>query len=134
MMEIHEMKSEISTWNQKERASLKRKQEALKFAYPILQNISRLLDLSNNDMESECLTSENTSRIETSPEKQPHINTSKSGKCRSLILLKPVKENHKLPVRQISRKERSPDSEKSKTPVRVQENPVRKSIFTSTNQ
>ena len=85
-------------------------------------------------MESECLTSENTSRIETSPEKQPHINTSKSGKCRSLILLKPVKENHKLPVRQISRKERPPDSEKFKTPVRVQKNPVRKSIFTSTNQ
>ena len=55
-----------------------------------------------------------------------------------------MKESHKLPVKQTSRKERSPEREKSKTPVRdasktsmrdtsktpvrVQKNPVRKSI------
>ena len=70
------MKSEI--------ASLKRKQEALGFANPLrLRTFPRLLDLTNNDMESECLTSEHTSRIETSPEKRSHINKSKSGKCGS---------------------------------------------------
>ena len=44
------MKSEI--------ASLKRKQEALEFANPPrLKNFPRLLDLANNDLENECLTS-----------------------------------------------------------------------------
>ena len=102
-------------------------------------------------MESECLSSEHTSRIETSPEKRSHIKKGKSGKCGSLISLNPVKENHgKLPLKQTSRKERSPGREKSKTPVRgtsktlvrgtseipvrVQKNPVRKSIPTSRNQ
>ena len=70
------MKSEI--------ASLKRKQEALEFANPLrFRTFPRLLDLTNNDMESECLTSEHTSRIETSPEKRSHINKGKSGKCGS---------------------------------------------------
>ena len=94
-------------------------------------------------MESECLSSEHTSRIETSPEKRSHIKKGKSGKCGSSISLNPVKENHgKLPVKQTSRKERSPERKKSKTPVRgtsktpvrVQKNPVRKSIPTSRNQ
>ena len=66
-----------------------------------------------SDMESECLTSEHTSRIKSSPE-----NKGKSGNCGSSISLKPVKENHKLPVKQIGRKERSPEREKSKIPVR----------------
>ena len=67
------MKSEI--------ASLKRKRETLEFANPPrLRKFPRLLDLTNNDMESECLTSEHTSRIETGPEKQSHINKCKSGK------------------------------------------------------
>ena len=137
MMEILKyMKSEI--------ASLRRKQEALEFANrPRLRKFSRLLDLTNNDIESECLNSEHTSRIETSPEKRSHIKKGKSGKCGSSISLNPVKENHgKLPVKQTSRKERSPEREKSKTPVRgtsktpvrVQKNPVRKSIPTSRNQ
>ena len=67
MMEILKyMKSEI--------ASLKRKQEALEFANPPrLRKFPRLPDLTNNDMESELLTSEHTSRVETSPEKQSHI-------------------------------------------------------------
>ena len=61
MMEIvKHMKSEI--------APLKRKQEVLEFANPPrLRKFPRMLDLTNNDMESECLTSEHTSRIETSP-------------------------------------------------------------------
>ena len=38
-------------------ASLRRKKEALEFANsPRLRKLPRLLDLSNNDMESECLT------------------------------------------------------------------------------
>ena len=54
-----------------------------------------------------------------------------------------MKENHgKLPVKQTSRKERSPEREKSKTPVRgtsktpvrVQKNPVREFIPTARNQ
>ena len=61
-----------------------------------------------------------------------------------------MKESHKLPVKQTSRKERSPEREKSKTPVRdasntpirgtskapvkVQKNPVRKSIPAGRNQ
>ena len=63
MMEILKyMKSEI--------APLKRKQEALEFANPPrIIKFPALLDLTNNDMESECLTSEHTSRIKTSPEK-----------------------------------------------------------------
>ena len=63
MMEILKyMKSEI--------ASLKRKQEALEFENPPrLRKFPRLLDLTNNGMKSECLTSEHTSRIKTSPEK-----------------------------------------------------------------
>ena len=96
------MKSEI--------ASLKRKQEALEFSNPPgLRKSPRLLDLTNNDMESECLISEHTCRIETSPEKRSPINKGKSGKCGSPISLKPVKENHKFPVKQTSRNERSPD-------------------------
>ena len=44
----------------------------------------------------------------------------KSGKCESPISLNPVKENHgKLPVKQTSREERFPETEKYKTPVRV---------------
>ena len=67
MMEIlKHMKSEI--------ASIKRKQEALEFANPSrLRKFPRMLDLTNNDMESECLISEHTSRIETSPEKRSQI-------------------------------------------------------------
>ena len=60
-----------------------------------------------------------------------------------------MKEQHKLPVKQISRKERSPETEKSKSPVRgtpktpvrgtsktsvrLQKNPVRKPIPTCRN-
>ena len=59
-----------------------------------------------------------------------------------LISLNPEKENHgKLPVKQTSRKEKSSEREKSKTsvrgtskiPVKVQKNPVRKSIPTGRN-
>ena len=101
-------------------------------------------------MESECLTSEHTSRIETSTEKRFHVEKSKSSKYGSPITLNPVKENHKLSVKQASRKERSSEREKSKTPVRgtsksparstsktpvrVQKNSVRKSIPTIRNQ
>ena len=86
------MKSEI--------ASLKRKQEALEFANPPRsRKFPRLLDVTNNNMESECLTSEHTSRIETSPEKRPHSNKGTSSKCGSSIPIKPVKENRKLPVK-----------------------------------
>ena len=96
------MKSEI--------APLKRKQEALEFSNPPgLRKSPRLLDLTNNDMENECLISEHTYRIETSPEKRSPINKGKSGKCGSSISLKPVKENHKFPVKQTSRNERSPE-------------------------
>ena len=93
-------------------------------------------------MESQWLTSEHTSRIETSPEKHYHIKKDKSGKCGSSISLNPEKENHgKLPVKQTSRKERFPEREKSKTPVRgtsktpmrLQKNPVRESIPASRN-
>ena len=52
-----------------------------------------------------------TSRIETGPEKQCHFNKGKSGKCGSSISLKPKKKNHKLPVKQTIRKERSPERE-----------------------
>ena len=73
------MKSEI--------AFLKRKQETLEFANsPRLRKFPRLLDLGNNDVKSECLTTEHTSGIETSPEKRPHINKVKSGKCWSSTL------------------------------------------------
>ena len=137
MMEILKyMKSEI--------ASLRRKQEELEFANrPRLRKFPRLLDLTNNDIESECLNSEHTSRIETRPAKRSHIKKGKLGKSGSSISFKPVKENHgKLPVKQTSRKERSPEREKSKTPVRgtsktpvrVQKNTVRKSIPTSRYQ
>ena len=75
---------EMLKYRKSEIASLKRKQEALKFANPLkLRTFPRLLDLTNSDMENECLTSEHTSRIETSPEKRSHINKSKSGKCGS---------------------------------------------------
>ena len=106
MMEIVKcMKSEIT--------SLKRKQETLKFANPPrLRKFCRMLDLTNNDMERECLTSEHTSRIKTSPEKRSHIKKGKSGKCGSSVSLNPGEENHgKLPVKQTSRKERSPERE-----------------------
>ena len=137
MMEILKyMKSEI--------ASLKRKQEALELARPPrLGKFPRLLDLTNNDVKSECLISEHTSRIDTSPQKPSHINKGKSGKCGSSISLKPVKEINKLPVKRTSSKEGSPDREKSKTPVRgtsktpvrgASKTPVRKSIPTSKNQ
>ena len=100
-------------------ASLKKRQEALEFANPLrLRKFPRLLDLNNNDMESECATSERTSRVESSPEKQSHIKKGKSGKSGSSISSNPVKENHgKLPVKQASSKERSPERKKSKTPV-----------------
>ena len=57
MMEILKyMKSEI--------ASLKRRQKALDFANPPrLRKFPRLLDMTNNDMEIECMTLEHTSRI-----------------------------------------------------------------------
>ena len=61
-----------------------------------------------------------------------------------------MNENHKLPVKQTSRKERSPEKDKSKTPlrdaskppvrgtsktpVRVKKIPVRKAIPTGRNQ
>ena len=61
---------EILKYIKSEIASLKRKQEALESANPPrLRKFHGLLELSNNDMESECLISEHTSRIETSPEK-----------------------------------------------------------------
>ena len=101
-------------------------------------------------MESECVTSEHTSRIETSQVKRSHINKDKSSKYGSSISLNPVNEDHKLPVNQTSRNDRSPEREKSKTPVRgtlktplrgtsktpvrVKKKPVRKSIPTSLNQ
>ena len=50
---------EILKYTKSEIAFLKRKQEALEFANPPrLRKIPRLLDLSNNDMESKCLTSQ----------------------------------------------------------------------------
>ena len=59
-----------------------RKQEALEFTIPPkLRKFSGLLDLSNNKMESESVTSDHTSRIETSPEKRSHIINGNSGKC-----------------------------------------------------
>ena len=59
------------------------------------------------------------SRIESCPGKQSHIKKGKSGNCGSSVSLNPVKEDHgKLPVKQISGKEKSPETEKSKTPVR----------------
>ena len=63
MMEILKyMKSEI--------VSFKKKQEALEFANsPRLRKFHRLLDLSNNDMKSESLTSVLTSRFKNSPDK-----------------------------------------------------------------
>ena len=137
MMELLKyVKSEIAT--------LKRKREALEFSNrPRLKKLPWLLDLTNNDMENECLTSEHTFNIKTSAEKWSHINKAKSGERGSLIWLNPVKENQgKLPVKQTSRKERSQKKGKSKTPVRgtsktpvrVKKNPVRKSIPTSRNQ
>ena len=103
----------------KQIASLKRKQEALEFAIFLrLRKFPKLPDLTNNDMESECLTSKHTSRIETSSEKRSLINKGKSGKCGFSISLKPVKKNHKLPVKQTSRKVRSPEREKSKARMR----------------
>ena len=97
------MKSEI--------VSLKKREEAVEFANPLrLRKFPRLLDLTNNNMESECLTSEHISRIETSPEKQSHIKKGKSGKFGSSISSNPVKEDHgKLPVKQANRKEKSPE-------------------------
>lgn len=75
MMEILKyMKSEI--------VSFKKKQEALEFANsPRLRKFHRLLDLSNNDMKSESLTSVLTSRFKNSPDKWSYINKGKSGKC-----------------------------------------------------
>ena len=142
---------EILRYMKSETTSLRMNQKALEFANPPrLRKFPRLLDLSNNDMESECLTSEHTSRIETSTEKRFHVEKSKSSKYGSPITLNPVKENHKLSVKQASRKERSSGREKSKTPVRgtsksparstsktpvrVQKNSVRKSIPTIRNQ
>ena len=94
-MQYNNKMIEILRYMKPETASLKKKQEALEAL-----RSPRLLDLSNNDIESECLISEHTSRIETSPEKQSYIDKSKSGKCGSSILLNPVTENHKLPVKQ----------------------------------
>ena len=55
---------EILKYMKSDIVSLKRKKEALEFANPPrLRKVARLLDLTNNDMESECLTSEHTSRI-----------------------------------------------------------------------
>ena len=65
-------------------------------------------------MEIESMTLDHTSRIETSPKKPSHFNKNKSSKCGSLMLLHPMKENYKLPVKQTNRKERSPEKEKSK--------------------
>ena len=96
---------EILRYMKSETTSLRMKQEALEFANPPrLRKFPRLLDLSNNDMESECLTSEHTSRIETSTEKRFHVEKGKSSKYGSSITLNPVKENHKFPVKQASRK------------------------------
>ena len=73
------MKSEI--------AFLKRKQETLEIANsPRSRKFPRLLDLGDNDVKSECLTSEHTSGIETNLEKRPHINKVNSGKCWSSTL------------------------------------------------
>ena len=94
-MQFNNKMIEILRYMKPETASLKKKQEVLVALRP-----PRLLDLSNNDIESECLISEHTSRIETSPDKQSYIDKSKSGKCGSSILLNPVKENHKLLVKQ----------------------------------
>ena len=106
---------EILKYMKSELAYLKRKQEALEFSNPSrLRKFPRLLDLTNNDMESECLTPGHTSRIETSPEKQSHIKKGKSGKCGSSISLNSVKQNHvKLLVKQANRKGRSPEREKN---------------------
>ena len=84
-------------------------------------------------MPSECLTSEHTSRIETSPKKQSHIKKVKSDKSGSSISLNPVKENHgKLPMKHTGRKEKPPEREKSKTPVRgTPKTPVRGTSKTS---
>ena len=57
---------EILKYMKSEIASLKRKQEIKKIR---LRKFLILLALSNNDTESECLTSEHTSKIETNPEK-----------------------------------------------------------------
>ena len=52
---------EILKYMKSEIASLKRKQEALEFSNPPrLRKFPRLLDLTNNDIMSECLTSEHT--------------------------------------------------------------------------
>ena len=84
MMEIMKyMKSEI--------ASLKRKQEVLQLANtPRLSKFRRMLDLTNNDMESECLTSEYTSKIETSPEIRSHIKKGKSERVQKNPLRKSI--------------------------------------------
>ena len=56
------MKSEI--------ASLKKKHETLAFSNPpTLRKFTRLLDLSNYDMESKTLTTVYTSKIKSSPKK-----------------------------------------------------------------
>ena len=86
------MKSEI--------ASLEEKWEALEFVNPLSwRKIPRLLDLSNNYIQSENPASIKTSRTEIGPEKQSHTNKGKSGKCGSSISLNSVKEKHKLPVK-----------------------------------
>ena len=103
---------------------------------PRLGKIPRLLDLSNKDMERECLTLEQTSRIEASPKKWSHINEGNPGNCESSISLNSVKRSHELPVKQTSRKKRPPERGKFKTPVkgtsktsmRVQKNPLRKPL------
>ena len=75
-------------------------EQILDFPNPFrLKKLPRLLDLTNNDTESECLTSEHTSRIEIIPEKRSHINKVKSGECGSSISLNQMKENHKLSVK-----------------------------------
>ena len=59
-----------------------------------------------------------------------------------MLVLNSEKVSHRLPVKQTSRKKRSPEREKSKTtvrstletPVRVQKIPVRKSIPAGRNQ
>ena len=91
---------EMLKYVKSEIASLRRKREELVFANPPkLRKFLRLQDLTNNEIDSEWLTSENTSTIEASPEKRSQINKDKSGKCGSSISLKPVKGNHKLPVK-----------------------------------
>ena len=92
-------------------AALKRKQETAEFAN--LPRLRKSLDLSNNDMESECLISEHTSRIETSPEKRSHTNKSKSDRWGLSVSLNPVKENLELPLKLTSRKGRSPKRKKN---------------------